>query len=97
MLGISQRPIYGGQFAKDNQGVLNISDPIKNCIITDWDAMEDVWFHMYYEQLLIPPENYAILHTEPTHNSIPCRDKLFEVNIELLKYIFVQNIITKLR
>ncbi|XP_050063449.1 actin-like isoform X2 [Aphis gossypii] len=83
MLGTSQRPIYGGQFAKDNQGVLNISDPIKNCIITDWDAMEDVWFHMYYEQLLIPPENYAILHTEPTHNSIPCRDKLFEIMFEV--------------
>jgi len=87
MLGSSQRKIYAGQFAKINQGVLNISKPIDNGIITDWDAMEDIWFHMYYEQLLIPPENFAILHTEPIHNPVSCREKLFEVQ-RCLVYIF---------
>jgi len=86
MLGSTQRPVYGGQFCHDNKGILKTSVPIKNCLITDWDAMEDVWFHMFYEQLLIPPENYAILLTEPVHNPIPLREKLYEVNI-ILKYL----------
>jgi len=66
---------------------LKTSVPIENCLITDWDAMEDVWFHMFYEQLLIPPENYAILLTEPVHNPIPSREKLYEVNTILFKYL----------
>ncbi|KAL4083427.1 hypothetical protein QTP88_028743 [Uroleucon formosanum] len=83
MLRSTQRPVYGGQFCHDNKGILETSAPIQNCLITDWDAMEDVWFHMFYEQLLIPPENYAILLTEPVHNPIPLREKLYEIMFEV--------------
>jgi len=88
MLGSSQRPVYGGQFCYDNQGILENSRPIENCLITYWDAMEDVWFHMFYEQLLVPPENYAILLTEPVHNPTPSREKLYEVNIIFKIFIY---------
>jgi len=35
---------------------------------------------MYYEDLLVPPENYNILHTEVDMNLKSSREKLFEVN-----------------
>lgn len=86
MMGSTQRPVYSGQFCHENKGILETSVPIHDCLITDWDAMEEVWFHMFYEQLSIPPENYAILLTEPVHNPIPLREKLYEVNI-IFKYL----------
>lgn len=57
-----------------------MSSPIKNGVITDWDAMEDIWYHMFYEELLLPPDKYPILLTEPVGNPMSCKEKLIEVN-----------------
>lgn len=80
IVGYGQRVAYAGQHAVENRGILDISNPISNGIITDWDAMEQIWYHMYFEELLVPPENFNILHTEPINNPMSCREKLIEVN-----------------
>lgn len=54
--------------------------PIRKSIISDWDAMEQIWYQMYYEDLLVPPENFNILHTEVDMNLNSSREKIFEVN-----------------
>lgn len=74
-----QRSVYCGQMVRENMNNLNTKRPIQNGIITDWDAMEDIWTHMYYENLLVPSEKYGILHTEPINNPASCRQKLTEV------------------
>ncbi|XP_050062148.1 actin-1-like isoform X2 [Aphis gossypii] len=57
--------------------------PIRKSIISDWDAMEQIWYHMFYENLMVPPENYNILHTEVDMNSKLSREKIFETMFEL--------------
>jgi len=52
---------------------------MENSVITDWDAMEAIWTHMFYEDLMVPPENFNILHTESFDNSREGREKLVEV------------------
>jgi len=42
--------------------------------------MEQIWYQMYYEDLLVPPENFNILHTEVDMNLNSSREKIFEVN-----------------
>lgn len=42
--------------------------------------MEQIWYRMYYEELLVPPEHFNILHTEMDMNLKSSREKLFEVN-----------------
>lgn len=42
--------------------------------------MEEIWTHMYYEDLLVPPEKCNILHTESIDNPMSSREKLTEVN-----------------
>lgn len=79
IIGYGQRATYVGQTALENRGVLNTSRPINNGIITDWDAMENFWAHMYYEMLMTPPEEHCILHTEPIDNPQENREKLIEV------------------
>jgi len=78
--GYGRRHMYAGQSAKDNRGILDTSCPMKNSIITDWDAMETIWTHMFYDDLMVPPENFNILHTESFENPPSCREKLVEVD-----------------
>lgn len=82
--GYGQRAIYTGEFVQHNRGFLDTSFPIHNCVITDWDAMEEIWTRMYYEELMVPPENFDILHTEPVNNPLSCREKL----VEVIKFIY---------
>lgn len=69
-----------GRYAQANQDLLEtITRPINRGAITDWDAMDDLWNHMYYEELLVPPEQFPILHTEMVDNSMSSREKHIEV------------------
>ncbi|XP_050527943.1 uncharacterized protein LOC126898036 [Daktulosphaira vitifoliae] len=83
MIGYGQRNIYVGDYAVENRGVLNVSNPMQNGIITDWEAMEQMYYHMYYENLTVPPESYNIIHTEAPLNPKGCREKLAEMMFEL--------------
>lgn len=87
IVGYGQRELYAGLFAKDNRGILDINSPIQDGIITDWEAMEEIWYHMFYEELLIPPEKYPILLTEPVGNPTSCQEKLVEV--KHFKYVLL--------
>ncbi|XP_060855730.1 uncharacterized protein LOC132933473 [Metopolophium dirhodum] len=86
---ISTIPEYGekllftSESAIRNLDILDTICPIRNSIISDWDAMEKIWYHMYYEDLLVSPENYNILHTEVDMNLKSSREKLFEIMFEL--------------
>lgn len=77
--GYEQNITYTGHYAINNRGFLNTSYPIHDGIITNWDAMEQIWYNMYYEDLMASPENYNILHTESLTNTMSCREKLIEV------------------
>lgn len=72
--------IYTGHFAIHNRNIVDTIFPIDKGVITDWDAMEFIWNQMYYEDLLVPPEDYNILHTESIMNNESCREKLAEVS-----------------
>ncbi|XP_060845430.1 actin-like [Rhopalosiphum padi] len=75
--------VFPGEPAIRNKDILNTICPIRNGIISDWDTMEQIWYHMYYEELKVPPENYNILHTEVDMNSKSLREKMFETMFEL--------------
>lgn len=75
-----QHDKYIGRYAQANEDLLDtITRPISRGAITDWDAMDDLWNHMYYEELLVPPEQFPILHTEMVENSMSSREKHIEV------------------
>lgn len=84
IIGYGLRDMYVGEFALENNGILDINSPIEKDIIQDWDIMEKIWYHMYYENLMVPPEEYNILLTEGINNPIENRKKIMEV-----KYLFL--------
>ena len=53
---------------QSKQELLQIKTFSKHGIVTDWDAVEKLWNHTFYNVLRIHPEEHAILVTEKPHN-----------------------------
>ena len=60
----------------------SMSHPIERGIVKDWEDMEKVWHHTFYEELRIAPEEYSILLTEPANNPKVNREKTTEIMFE---------------
>lgn len=63
---------YIGKVAQRKRGLLDIGHPIKHGIITDWEAMEKVWRHLFYNEYKVPacciPQLYSTgLHRWRSH------------------------------
>ena len=56
-----------------------VSYPIKNGVVTDWEAMERMWHHAFYDELNVVPEEQPVLLTEPPLNPKVNREKMAEV------------------
>ena len=69
MMGVSQKEAYIGEEAQQKRGILNLKYPIANGIVTDWDDMEQVWHHTFYNELRVVPSDLAgVLVTEAPRN-----------------------------
>ncbi|XP_062405559.1 actin-like protein 7A [Sardina pilchardus] len=66
--------------------------PVRNGIITDWDAMEWLWERTFRE-LNILPERHAVLLSDPPLSPRTNREKLAEVTFETFRVpaLYVEN------
>ncbi|RHZ28823.1 hypothetical protein DYB31_010327 [Aphanomyces astaci] len=65
---------------------LQISYPVENGIVKNWDDMEKLWDYTFHERLQVNPKEMRILLTEPPLNPKANREKLVEMMFE--KYGF---------
>ena len=78
----SSRSTFVGDIAARNKTNLKFTQPIKNGVIVDWDDMEDVWNHLFLQNLRIDPEVHKVLMTEPPHNDNFKREKMTQILFE---------------
>ncbi|XP_072930277.1 uncharacterized protein [Epargyreus clarus] len=65
--------VYFAKEAIRNRGVSNLTWPVKDGMIDNWEEMEKFWHHIFYKELHVAPEQAQILHA--VHPLTPRRHK----------------------
>ena len=76
------KDIYVGSEAKSKPGLISTKRPIEKGIITNFDDMEKLWHHIFYNELRIEPKENCILLTEAAMNPKANREKMTQIMFE---------------
>lgn len=68
MIGMDQKENYIGREALQKKNNLNLSEPIQQGILTDFDDMRKIWKHLWNDELTVNPDSYNMMITEPPKN-----------------------------
>ena len=77
-----QKDHYVGDEAMAKRGRLRMSYPIDDCLVKNWDDMEKIWHHTFYNELRTAPEDHAVLVTERPRNPKANRERTTEIMFE---------------
>ena len=59
----AQRTCYAGEEAHSKRAMLTIKNPVEHGIVINWDDMEYLWHHTFYNELRVAPEEHPVLLT----------------------------------
>src|ERR1041385_3671283 len=48
LVGMEQRAFFVGDEAQNKRGILTLKYPIEHGIVTNWDDMEQIWYHTFF-------------------------------------------------
>jgi actin-related protein len=77
---------FVGQDVQAQRDMLDIVYPIEKGIVSHWDEMEKLWYHIVHQELSIKPEEHPIFLTESLFAPTEQRVKMLQIMCETFQF-----------
>jgi actin-related protein len=98
MVGSEAKEIFVGSEANEKRGILVLRYPIEHGIINNWDDMEKIWHHTFYNELRVSPEERNVMLTEAPLNPKANKERMTTTMFETFNtpgiYIAIQAVLS---
>src|SRR5690348_16854294 len=80
---MGQKDSFVGEEAFSKEYLLR-RNPITKGRVTNWDDMEKIWYHTFYNELRVAPEDYPLLFTHSLFSLPSDREKMTQILFETI-------------
>jgi len=98
MVDAGRRETYVGEEAQSKRGVLTLTHTLSHGIVTNWDDMEKIWHHTFYNELRVAPDEHPVLLTEAPMNPKANRERMTQIMFEVFNvpgmYVAIQAVLS---